>query len=169
VRCEASDCGAEIPLARSFWLATKKHRQCALRYLVGRPKDGAPRLRFEVFEPADESEVPRGTVSRATAGGACCGKPLGPDRVRAQLRAQRGGADVIFDGDGRRVGGATLLATVTQYATEIGRFYRAATPADYAAVRDAQRSVARMPEELTKGITNAQGWRIGRRKDLLRL
>ena len=39
VRCEASDCGAEIPLARSFWLATKRNRRRALRYHVERPKD----------------------------------------------------------------------------------------------------------------------------------
>jgi adenine-specific DNA methylase len=153
VRCEASECGAEIPLARSFWLATKKSRQRALRYHVERPKDGRPHLRFEVFEPVDESEVPRGTVSRATAICACCSKPLAPDRVRAQLRAQRGGADVVFDSQGRRIGGATMLAIVTQSATEIGRLYRAATTSDYAAVYDAQRAVGRLPEELTTGVT----------------
>jgi putative DNA methylase len=118
-------------LARSFWLATKKHRQRALRYPVERPKDGAPRLRFEVFEPADERDVPHGTVSRATAGCACCGKPLGPDRVRAQLSAQRGGADVMFDGDGRRVGGATLLAAISLKAGEVGRHYRGSSIVDY--------------------------------------
>ena len=144
VRCEASDCGAEIPLARSFWLATKKHRQRALRYHVERPKDGAPRLRFEVFEPGDESEVPRGTVSRATAGCACCGKPLGPDRVRAQLRAQRGGADVMFDGDGRRVGGATLLAVIALKAGEGGRRYRTSTHGDYDAVYAARKAVLKL-------------------------
>jgi adenine-specific DNA methylase len=141
VRCEASDCGAEIPLARSFWLATKQNRQRALRYHVERPKDGMPRLRFEAFEPVDESEVPHGTVSRATAVCACCGKPLGPDRVRAQLRAEHGGADVVFDEDGRRVGGAMLLAVISLPASEVGRQYRAAMTADYDTVRTAQRTM----------------------------
>ena len=81
VRCEASDCGAEIPLARSFWLATRRSRRRALRYQVERPKDRPPHLRFEVFAPSDESDVPNGTVSRATAVCACCGKAIGPDRV----------------------------------------------------------------------------------------
>jgi hypothetical protein len=121
---------------------------------VERPKSGTPWLRFEAFEPTDESEVPSGTVSRATAICPCCGKPLGPNRVRAQLRVQRGGADVIFDGEGRRIAGATLLAIVTQKASEIGRLYRAATPGDYVAVRDAQRAVALFPEEFGTGITS---------------
>jgi adenine-specific DNA methylase len=153
VRCEASECGAEIPLARSFWLATKKNRRRALRYNIERPKDHPPRLRFEVFEPTDESEVPCGTVSRATAICACCGKPLGPDRVRAQLRAQRGGADVVFDDEGQRIGGATMLAIVTQSAAEIGRLYRPATAGDYAPVYDALRAVECLPSELRAGVT----------------
>ena len=31
VRCEAPNCGAEIPLARSFWLCKKASRKRALR------------------------------------------------------------------------------------------------------------------------------------------
>jgi putative DNA methylase len=135
-------------------LATKQNRQRALRYHAERLKDGPPRLCFEAFEPDAESEVPGGTVSRATAVCACCGKPLAPDRVRAQLRAQRGGADVVFDADGRRVGGATLLAVVTQKIAEIGRLYRSATPDDYAVVYDAQRALDRLPKELRSGVTS---------------
>jgi adenine-specific DNA methylase len=154
VRCEASDCGAEIPLARSFWLATKRNRRRALRYHVERPKDRPPYLRFKVFEPSDESEVPKGTVSRATAVCASCGKPLGPDRVRAQLRVQRGGADVIFDSGGKRIGGATMLAIVTQSTIETGRLYRAPTTADYVPVYDALRAVELLPREVEPGISS---------------
>jgi adenine-specific DNA methylase len=67
VRCEATDCGAEIPLVRSFWLARKQNRRRALRYHVERPAALPPGLRFEIFVPADEDEVPQGTVSRARA------------------------------------------------------------------------------------------------------
>jgi adenine-specific DNA methylase len=36
VRCEAPNCGAEIPLVRSFWLCKKASRRRALRYWVSR-------------------------------------------------------------------------------------------------------------------------------------
>jgi putative DNA methylase len=34
VRCESPNCGAEIPLMRSFWLCKKTNRKRALRYQV---------------------------------------------------------------------------------------------------------------------------------------
>ena len=36
VRCESPNCGAEIPLMRSFWLCKKANRKRALRYKVVR-------------------------------------------------------------------------------------------------------------------------------------
>ena len=58
VRCEAPNCGAEIPLVRSFWLCKKaKPQACAAhprRAAQGRP----PGVEFEVFEPAKEQDVP---------------------------------------------------------------------------------------------------------------
>ncbi len=37
VRCEAPNCGAEIPLVRSFWLCKKANRKRALRYKIIKP------------------------------------------------------------------------------------------------------------------------------------
>ena len=96
VRCEAPHCGAEIPLIRSFWLCKKKNRKKALRYKIVRPNGEPPRIEFEIFEPKADDEVPKGTVSQARATCPCCGAPLPSERVRAQLREQWGGADVIF-------------------------------------------------------------------------
>src|SRR5262249_16129773 len=48
VRCEAPNCGAEIPLARSFWLCKKGNRQRALRYKVVR-STGAPHTSISSF------------------------------------------------------------------------------------------------------------------------
>jgi putative DNA methylase len=45
VRCEAPNCGAEIPLVRSFWLSKKATRRTALRYAVERPKRSTARHR----------------------------------------------------------------------------------------------------------------------------
>jgi putative DNA methylase len=38
VRCEQPECGAEIPLVRSFWLCKKPDRRRAVTYVVERPK-----------------------------------------------------------------------------------------------------------------------------------
>ncbi len=147
VRCEAPNCGAEIPLVRSFWLCKKPKRRQALRHRVVRLAGEPPGVEFEVFEPITEKDVPGGTVRRARATCVCCGAVLPPERVRAQLAAQRGGADVVFDAQGRRTGGARLLAVVTVRPGEPGRHYRLPTERDYEAVRRAQARVARMLED----------------------
>ncbi len=149
VRCESPQCGAEIPLVRSFWLCKKTDRKRALRLVRADRSDrsdGSDRsVRFELFTPARDDEVPPGTVSRANATCPCCGVVLPAARVRAQLAAQRGGADVLFDERGRRIGGARLLAVVTLKDGEPGRHYRLATDRDYEPVWLAQQAVAQLP------------------------
>jgi putative DNA methylase len=151
VRCESSGCGAEIPLVRSLWLSKKAKRPRALRYRIERPEGRPPEVVFEVFEPRTDSEVPRGTVSRAKAACQACGIVLAPERVRGQLSAQRGGADVAFDLQGRRTGGARLLAVVTLQAEERGRRYRIPTEADYRAVWCAQQALEEKVGESLQG------------------
>ncbi len=147
VRCEAPNCGAEIPLMRSFYLCKKAKRKRALRHRVECCAGEPPSVEFEVFEPQADREVRGGTVARARATCLCCGAVLPPERVRAQLAAERGGADVIFDADGRRMGGARMTAVVTLRPNETGRHYRLPNDADYAAVRKAQERVAQVLEE----------------------
>ena len=147
VRCEAPNCGAEIPLMRSFWLCKKPKRKWALRSRVERSEGEPPSVEFEVFEPKADGEVHGGTVTRAKATCLCCGAVLPPVRVRAQLAAQRGGADVILDAEGRRLGGARMTAVVTLHPEQTGRHYRLPTDVDYEAVR---RSQARLAEILGK-------------------
>ena len=138
VRCEAPNCGAEIPLMRSFWLCKKAKRKRALRHQVERPEGASPHVEFEVFEPKADKEVPAGTVTRAKATCVCCGAVLPPERVRAQLAAQKGGADAVFDEKGSRTGGARMTAVVTLQPEQTGRHYRLPTDADYEAVRRSQ-------------------------------
>ena len=147
VRCEAPNCGAEIPLMRSFWLCKKPKRKWALRHQVERRDGVPPHVEFEIFEPNTGHEVRGGTVTRAKATCLCCGTVLPPERVRAQLAAQKGGADVVFGNEGRRIGGARLVAVVTLKPGEKGRHYRLPTDADYEAVRNSQRRVARILKE----------------------
>ena len=137
VRCESPNCGAEIPLMRSMWLCRKPKRKWALRPSVSRPTDAPPQVDFTIFAPASESEVSSGTVTQARATCLCCGTVLSPERVRAQLTAQRGGADAVFDDDGKRTGGARMTAVVTLKHGKPGRHYRLPTDTDYAAVKKA--------------------------------
>jgi adenine-specific DNA methylase len=154
VRCEAPNCGAEIPLVRSFWLSKKASRRRALRTKVVRLKGGTPAVEFDIYEPASEAEVRGGTVSRAKATCLCCNTVLGPDRVRAQLAAQQGGADVIFDKKGNRTGGARLLAVVTLRVGELGRQYRLPTHDDYQAVWKARRQLEEMATTALPGAVS---------------
>ena len=151
VRCEAPDCGAEIPLMRSFWLCNKKKRKRALRHSVERVEGVLPRVVFEVFEPKIDGEVRTGTVTRAKATCLCCGAVLPPERVRMQLAAERGGADVKFDDDGNRIGGARMTAVVTLRPNAKGRHYRLPTDADYVAVYEAQMRITKMLEKWEHG------------------
>ena len=151
VRCEAPKCGAEIPLMRSFWLCKKPNRKRALRPRLERSTGSAPRVEFEIFEPKVDKQVHAGTVTQARATCLCCEAVLPPERVRVQLAAQKGGADVVFNAKGQRVGGARMTAVVTLRAEHVGRHYRLPTDADYAAVRRAQERVASILDGWERG------------------
>ena len=120
VRCEAPNCGAEIPLMRSLWLCRKPKRKWALRTRVVRENGDAPRVEFEIFEPQSDRDVAGGTVARARAMCLCCRAVLPPERVRTQLSAQRGGGDTVFDAQGNRTGGARMTAVVTLTPRQAG-------------------------------------------------
>lgn len=154
VRCEAPNCGAEIPLVRSFWLSKKAGKKRALRYKVIRPVGGVPYVEFEIFDAKGDKDVSDGTVTRAKATCLCCNAVLAPERVRAQLVLQRGGADVIFDDKGNRAGGALLLAVILLRSEERGRHYRLAADRDYKSVLLSMRAVHEMTKsELQSGLS----------------
>ena len=151
VRCESPNCGAEIPLMRSFWLCKKPNRKKALQLKVVKAEGTPPSVEFEIFEPKSDRDVRGGTVTRARATCPCCNTVLPPERVRAQLSSQRGGADVIFDNDGKRVGGARMLAVVTLYQGIQGRHYRLPTEQDYEAVWKAKKRLSAILDEWERG------------------
>ncbi|MBI5740565.1 MAG: DUF1156 domain-containing protein [Nitrospirae bacterium] len=151
VRCETPNCGAEIPLMRSFWLSKKAGRKHALKYNIVRLQGKPPYVEFEIFQPKNDKEVPDGTVTRAKATCLCCNTVLSPERVRAQLSEQRGGADVIFDTGGIRVGGTRLFGVVTVYPGVQGRNYRLPVRSDYLAVWNAQNRLKQILDEWAQG------------------
>lgn len=137
-RCESPNCGAEIPLARSFWLCKKTKRQRALKHKVIRAKEEPPCVEFEIIEPENVHEPFRGTMSNGRATCLACGSVLPPGRVQAQITQQHGRADVVFDKKGKRVGGARMLAVVTLSPRSRERRYRLPTIRDYEVVWKAQ-------------------------------
>ncbi len=148
IRCESPNCGAEIPLISSFWLCKKPKRKWALKPNAFRHKDGSRSVEFEVVQPSSDFDASKGTVVRAIATCLCCGSAVPPSRVRSQLSAQHGGADVIFDSEGRRIGGARILAIVTLNEESRGRHYRSPVDSDYRAVREAQQTLCNIIERV---------------------
>lgn len=147
VRCEAPNCGAEIPLMRSMWLCKNPKRRRAFRHRVVNQSRRPPQIELEIFEPKTEREVANGTVNRAKATCPCCRAVMPPNRVRAQLSALRGGSDVLFDEKGARVGGALLTAIVTSSPNQKQRHYRLANDEDYTAIFRSQNMVTSSLEE----------------------
>jgi adenine-specific DNA methylase len=139
VRCESPNCGAEIPLMRSFWLSKKPNRRRALRSKVIREAGKTPLVEFEIYTPTKESDIEPGTVQRAKATCLCCQTTLLPDRVRAQLSALKGGGDTIFNESEQRIGGARLLSVVSARPGEQGRHYRLANDIDLKSVNNASK------------------------------
>ncbi len=134
VRCESPNCGGEIPLIRSMWLSTKAGRKYAIRVTSIKKTRDTPELRFDIISPQSDKHVLPPLVSQAKATCPHCGTVLSATRVRQQLVEQRGGARVVFDSEGRRIGGAIGLAVVRITPGQKGREYRAFEPRDYHAV-----------------------------------
>ena len=130
VRCESPNCGAEIPLLRSFWLSKRASHRRALRPKIIRDLGVPPRIEFEIFSPNHETEVQGRTVKRANATCICCQTTLPAERVRTQLSSQRGGAEITFDKQGERIGGALPLAVLVSRPNQNGRDYRLPSAAD---------------------------------------
>ena len=169
VRCEAPNCGIEIPIYRSGWLA-KKHNKSAAYFRESDKGDcvallndnstpGAP-VAFRIAygegraAPGNGFIPLPGTKAAGSNANVVCpscqtilpGNKNNP-RVVEQIKRQQGGADVIFDQRGQRAGGAMLLAVVTAKPGQPGRHYRRPTEADYAAVYQAQQRMENIAAE----------------------
>jgi adenine-specific DNA methylase len=148
VRCESPHCGAEVPLARSFWLSKNAKRRRALRLHVRRTLGSVPTVELQIIEPTSDADVHGATVKGAKGLCPACNAVMPSERVRAQLREQRGGADVVFDMNGRRVGGARLLAVATLQGGDQGRRFRLPSDRDYHVVRQAREALGAISTKL---------------------
>ena len=145
VKCEGPDCGAEVPLVRSMWLAKKANSSVALQLV---PNRHAKHVVFKIIVKQGNSWVDQddhqtktanpsfdGTVKRGSATCPCCGYTTPVARVRDQLKLRRGGAN-----------DARLFCVVTTHENESGRRYRLPTESDFAVVRNAASALKRMQE-----------------------
>ena len=146
------DVPVEVPLIRSLWLAKKKNRKRALRWVrnnSGQVKteivevtyaDGITRKvrrpLLEFFEPKEDSEVMGSTVARGSATCPVTGYTTPIARVREQLKIRRGGAD-----------DARLFCVVTTKPNTKGRFYRLPIKADWQTVRIAAEELKQRKRE----------------------
>jgi len=123
VRCEAPGCGVTIPLVRSLWLSKARGRKKALRVRYPN-KSGEPQI--EIFSPKNDREVGSGTVAGNRATCPKCHQTTPRERVQAQLRARRGGAE------------DSILLAVVRSSGGRGKDYYLPTPEDLEAYAKAQ-------------------------------
>ncbi len=135
IQCEGPNCGAEVPLMRSLWLAKKVNRSVALKII---PNPVAKRVDFEIIRNVKTSEVGGGTVARGSATCPCCGYTTPVASVRVQLKARKGGA-----------ADARLFAVVTTRADQPGRFYRLPAEKDLQATAAAAKELGKRRKEHT--------------------
>lgn len=115
IKCEGPNCGAEIPLIRSLWLAKKGSKSVVLKLL---PNSEHKTIEFEIETNKSISGDKHGTVRRGNAICPICGYTTSADKVRVQFMDRKGGN---FD--------ARLFAVVVK-GKETGRYYRIPTELD---------------------------------------
>ncbi len=159
---EAPDDGTgiplEVPLIRSMWLAKKKGRYVALRWVRNDQghvqtetvtvtyADGVARIvrrpLLEIFEPQSAKEVEDGTVARGAATCPVTGYTTPVESVRRQLKKRKGGtAD------------ARLYAVATTRPNQRGRFYRLPHTRDLEALSKATEELKYRDIESSRGIS----------------
>ena len=164
VRCEAPNCGAEIPIYSSPWLSKKgsssarhfretENGSCVALIVKDAPLGGPIEFRLARGEGRENPTTGFVAMQGTKAGGnnanvicPCCkavlpGSKKNP-RVPSQLKEQRGGTDVTFDAQGQRIGGARLLAVISIGGGKDGRKFRLPTTSDYEAVLRAQERIS---------------------------
>jgi putative DNA methylase len=172
VRCEGIGCGAEIPIFKSPWFSRRTSKKakyfrenpkggCVAFLIESAPKGGPIQFRIARGDGSESSlkDYVSLVASKASGNNAhvicpCCSVPLDGKRVRVQLRQQRGGAEVLFDPMGKRIGGAYMLAVVRRDPATERRSYRLPTPKDYEAVWAATKATANSKQFDVEGEIN---------------
>ena len=127
IRCEGPNCGIDIPLYRSGWLANKKKRKIGFTVSLNKLKN---ELEINIIKGIKESEA-KGTIINGKAICPSCGYVTPIVSLRKQLSQKKGGT---FD--------SKLMCVISQLTTvrkfqnlynefvEVGKFYRLAIDSD---------------------------------------
>lgn len=146
IQCEGPNCGAEVPLIRSLWLAKKSNRTVALQLV---PNLKAKRVDFRILTMSngtwsDQDNAREkvnnpsfeGTVKRGSATCLCCGYTTPVSKVREQLKKRRGGTD-----------DARLMCVLVLSRDGGTRAFRLPTQQDVAAEAKAKTQLERLERE----------------------
>lgn len=135
IRCEGPNCGVEVPMMRSLWLAKKGKRIIALTLL---PDSKKKKIEIKISEVPSIKVSDAGTVKRGSVVCPCCGFVTPVAAVRSQMKKLRGGANH-----------AMIMAVVSNITTlriskgsklefnETRRYYRLGTIKDLDAFKNA--------------------------------
>ncbi len=91
VKCPNPACGAQMPLARSFWLSTRKGKETWAEPTIDRTT-APPTIRFRIAMGTDARE---GTVNRLGAKCIVCGTAAAFNHIRAEGKAGRMKAQLL--------------------------------------------------------------------------
>jgi putative DNA methylase len=133
VICEGPNCGAEIPLLRSKWLAKKGNHKIAVEIQSDHKQK---KIEFTLTSKPNPKDAEIGTVKRGSVSCPCCAFTTKIESVRRQLKARHGGAN-----DARLYTIVSILQTqrtcgnATQIFEETGRFYRLPANSDLDAIK----------------------------------
>lgn len=156
VRCEEPDCGANIPLLRTGWLAARKSKNGNYKKLVSLDLSGnrasktlSVSLNTHTVPVRALPDAGLGTVKGGKATCLCCRRTMSAARVKAQLVQQEGGTDLGSRHGPSDANGATLLAVIVRAQGRIQ--YRLPNHADFEALERAIVSEAAMRASLGPG------------------
>ena len=122
IQCEGPECGAEVPLVRSFLLGKREGSATGLHLKISRSKKV---IAYKLEQAKSPDSFSNGTLRRGSATCPVCGYTVPGARVRKQAAAKQGGADA-----------ARLLAVYCD--SPKGRFYREPNQRDLAAFAQAK-------------------------------
>lgn len=139
IRCEGPNCGVEIPLIRSLWLAHKGKRSTAVRLI---PNLDKKRIEFEIIKNVVEKDIGPGTVKRSAAVCPLCGYTTSAQKVRDQFKGRSGGAN-----------DARLYCVVTTRSNQQGRFYRLPNESDFKAFKQSKVELKKKQDDMIDGLS----------------
>ena len=117
VKCNNSDCNADIPLLKSLWLAKNKSKSVGLKIITA---PGSNKIDFEIIENLDENDIQKGPLEKCVVTCPCCGTQSNIKHIKEQLKSQQGGAK-----------SARLVCVVYTKPSQKGKFYRLPNESDY--------------------------------------